>query len=265
MRFLNIASGSSGNSTYIGSERTHILVDTGISRKRILEGLAKAELSLDDIDAILVTHEHIDHISSLGVLERTKEIPVYATEGTIEEIKRCKSLGNFNTDVLHSVKIDSPFMINDLTIRPLKVDHDAREPVCYRIDGNDKSCGIVTDLGEYNPYLEENLKGLDLLMLESNHDVRMLEAGPYPYPLKMRILGKYGHLSNEASGMLLSSLLHDKIRHILLGHISRENNTRELAKLAVESEVDASDTKYRSGDFEIRTLCHDAASELLQV
>lgn len=265
MRFLNIASGSSGNATYIGTETTHILLDAGISRKRILEGLAKAGLSLEDLDAILVTHEHADHISSLGVLERTREIPVYATEGTLEEIRTCKSLGSFNKDVLHSVKIDRPFEIGDLKICPLKVDHDAKEPVCYRLYEGAKSCAVVTDLGEYNPYLLENLKDLDLLMLEANHDVRMLETGPYPYPLKLRILGRYGHLSNENSGMFLSELLHDQIRHILLGHISRENNTRELAKLAVENEVDASASKYRADDFEIRTLRHDAASEVFEI
>ena len=265
MRLLNIASGSTGNATYIGTDQTHILIDAGISRKRILSGLANAQISLEDIDAILVTHEHMDHISSLGVLERTKEIPVYATEGTIREIRQCGNIGKFNTDVLHSVKSDTPFRIGDLMIRPLKVDHDAAEPVCFRFDEGEKSCAVVTDLGEYNDYLLQNLKGLDILMLESNHDVRMLEAGPYPYPLKMRILGRYGHLSNENSGMFLSELLHDKIRHILLGHISRENNTRELAKLAVENEVNAADNPYKADDFEIRTLCHDAASELLEV
>lgn len=264
MRLLNIASGSTGNATYIGSETTHILIDAGISRRRILEGLAKAGLCLEDIDAVLVTHEHMDHISSLGVLERTREIPVYATEGTIRGICSTKSLGKFNADVLHSVKSDNPFMIGDLEIQPLSVDHDANEPVCFRVGCGTKSAAIVTDLGEYNPYLLEHLKGLDILMLESNHDVRMLEAGPYPYPLKMRILGKYGHLSNEKSGMLLSKLLHDKIRHIALGHISRENNTRELAKLAVENEVDASDTRYHAKDFEIRTLRYDAPSEILE-
>ena len=265
MRLLNIASGSTGNATYIGSEHTHILIDAGVSRKRILSGLSDAGLTLDDIDAILVTHEHMDHISSLGVLERTREIPVYATEGTIRQIRQCGNIGSFNTDVLHCVKTDTPFQIGDLRVRPLKVDHDAAEPVCFRLESGQKSCAVVTDLGEYNSYLLKNLKDLDILMLESNHDVRMLETGPYPYPLKMRILGRYGHLSNENSGMFLSELLHDRIRHILLGHISRENNTRELAKMAVENEVNAADNPYKADDFEIRTLRYDAASEILEV
>ena len=265
MRLLNIASGSTGNATYIGSNSTHILLDAGISRKRILEGLANADLSFDDIDAILVTHEHADHISSLGVLARTREIPVYATAGTIEGIRRCRTLGSFNTDILHPIKADTPFTVGDLEIRPLKIDHDAAEPVCFRFDSGDKSCAVVTDLGEYNDYLLQNLKELDILLLESNHDVRMLETGPYPYPLKMRILGKYGHLSNENSGIFLSQLLHDRIRHIMLGHISRENNTRELAKLAVENEVNAAENEYKAGDFDIRTLRYDRASEIMEV
>lgn len=265
MRLLNIASGSSGNATYIGDGDTHILIDAGVSRKRILEGLREADISLEDLDAILVTHEHADHISSLGVLERTREIPVYATGGTIRGIRECRSIGTFNYDVLHPITADDPFRIRDLTIRPLQTDHDAREPVCFRVDSASASCAVVTDLGEYNDYLLQNLQELDMLMLESNHDVRMLETGPYPYPLKMRILGKYGHLSNESSGMFLSALLHDKIKHILLGHISKENNTRELAKMAVENEVTASDTPYRAGDFELRTLRQDRFSGLLEV
>lgn len=265
MRLLNIASGSSGNATYIGDGDTHILIDAGVSRKRILEGLRAADISLEDLDAILVTHEHADHISSLGVLERTREIPVYATVGTIRGIRECRSIGSFNHDVLHPITADDAFRIRDLRILPLQIDHDAREPVCFRIDSPSASCAVVTDLGEYNDYLLQNLKELDMLMLESNHDVRMLETGPYPYPLKMRILGKYGHLSNESSGMFLSGLLHDKIKHILLGHISKENNTRELAKMAVENEVTASDTPYRAGDFELRTLRPDQFSGLLEV
>lgn len=262
MRLLNIASGSSGNATYIGSEKTHLLVDAGISRKRILCGLQEADISLADLDAILITHEHVDHIAALGILERTREIPVYATAGTIAEIKRFRSLGDFNYDVLHPISADEAFYIRDLQIKPLRIDHDAKEPVCYRIEQGEKSCAIVTDLGNYNEYLLDNLQGLDLLMLESNHDVRMLEAGKYPYPLKQRILGEYGHLSNENSGAFLNGLLHDGIGHILLSHISRENNTRELAKMAVENEVNAAETPYRAGDFDITPLRHDAASVL---
>ncbi|MCQ2530890.1 MAG: MBL fold metallo-hydrolase [Lachnospiraceae bacterium] len=265
MRFLNIASGSSGNSTYVGADNTHVLIDCGLSKKKIEEGLATAQLSLDDIDGILITHEHADHISSLGVLERKREIPVYATAGTIEEIKKCKSLGSFSDDVFVPIESDKDFWIKDLQFRALRTSHDGKEPVCYRFWNNLRSAAIVTDLGVYNDYLATNLKDLDLLMLESNHDKRMLEVGPYPYPLKRRILGEFGHLSNEDSGRFLSQLLHDNMVKVILGHISRENNTRDLAKWSVEEEINESETPYKAGDFEILTARHDRMLDLIEV
>ena len=251
MRVKNIASGSKGNATYVGTENTHILIDTGISRKRIAGGLAEVGLALSDIDAILVTHEHADHISGLGVLERTREIPVFATAGTIEGIRSQNLCGGFNADVLTPVSADEPFVVGDISVLPISVCHDANEPVCFRLENGTSSFAVVTDLGEYNSYLTENLKGLSGILLEANHDVRMLEVGRYPYYLKQRILGRFGHLSNESSGRFLSGLLHDNIRHIMLGHLSEENNTRELAQLTVELEIDAADNVYSRRDFEI--------------
>ena len=251
MRLLNIASGSSGNSTYIGNESTHILVDAGISRKRIMEGLADADISFCDIDALLITHEHIDHISSLGVLARTRNIPIYATEGTIKGILACNSLGSYDRELLVPVMADKEISVGNIKVKPLSIPHDANDPVCYKFDDGRSKAAVVTDLGEYDDRLADELSGMDMLMLEANHDVRMLEAGPYPYKVKQRILGRYGHLSNENSGRFLSRLLHDNIKSIILAHVSRENNTRDLAKLAVENEVDMSDNKYKAKDFEM--------------
>ena len=166
MRFLNIASGSSGNATYVGTDDAHILIDAGISRKRITEGLWDAEVTLSDLDAILITHEHIDHISSLGVLLRTREIPVYATKGTIEGILNCPMLGNYPADLLVPIEVDQSFSIKDLTLKPLRISHDANDPVCYRFEQGKRSGAIVTDLGVCNDYLKENLEDLDFLMLE---------------------------------------------------------------------------------------------------
>lgn len=266
MRLLNIASGSSGNATYIGSGDTHILIDAGISRKRIAEGLNSVDTELKELSAILVTHEHIDHISSLGVLLRTADIPVYATKETIIQIKNTKTLGAFNEDLLKEIEPGRDFVIGNLTISPLSIPHDAANPVCYKAveTQTGKSLAVVTDLGEADEKLCKSLEGLDILMLEANHDVRMLEAGPYPYSLKQRILGSFGHISNECSGQLLTRLLHDNIKEILLGHVSRENNTRELAKLAVETEIDRSDTCYKAGDFEINVAMHNMMSKLME-
>lgn len=265
MRLFNIASGSTGNSTYVGTDSTHVLIDAGISRKRIFDGLKEAEVSFDDIDGILVTHEHIDHISSLGVLERTREIPIYATKGTIEEIKKSKSLGSMPMDVFVEIEPDEEFVINDITFTPLRTSHDCADPCCFRFRSNGKSGAVVTDLGTYDDYLISNLQDLDMILLEANHDIRMLEVGPYPYMLKRRIMGEFGHLSNEASGRFLSQIIHDNMANIMLGHLSRENNTKDLALLSVSYELDEADNEYKSKDFDIVTARHDIFSKIFEV
>ncbi len=237
MRICSIASGSSGNCIYVGSDATHLLVDVGISGKRTEAGLKELGLTMRDIDGILITHEHADHIAGLGVLERKYEVPVYATRGTIEAIKGNKSLGKIPEELFCPVCADEKVIIKDLTCNPMRISHDAAEPVAYRISHGRKKVGIVTDLGTYNDYTVESLKGMDALLLEANHDVNMLQVGPYPYYLKQRILGDRGHLSNERAGQLLCDLLHDKLQAVVLGHLSKENNLPELAYEAVRVEV----------------------------
>ncbi len=237
MRLCSIASGSSGNCIYAGSDSTHILVDVGISGKRTEAGLNELDISMRDIDGIFITHEHADHIAGLGVLSRKYEIPIYATNGTIEAIKQCSSVGKIPDDLFYPICADEKIIIKDLVCNPMRISHDAAEPVAYRISHGKKKVAIVTDLGNYNDYTVESLKGIDALLLEANHDVRMLQVGPYPYYLKQRILGDRGHLSNERAGQLLSCLLHDKLQAVVLGHLSKENNLPELAYEAVRVEV----------------------------
>ncbi len=237
MRICSIASGSSGNCIYVGSDATHLLVDVGISGKRTEAGLKELGLTMKDIDGILITHEHADHIAGLGVLGRKYEIPVYATRGTIEAIKRNSSVGKIPDDVFCPIQADEKIMIKDLSCNPMRISHDAAEPVAYRISYGRKKVGIVTDLGNYNDYTVESLKGMDALLLEANHDVNMLQVGPYPYYLKQRILGDRGHLSNERAGQLLCDLLHENLQAVILGHLSKENNLPELAYEAVRVEV----------------------------
>ncbi len=252
MRLCSIASGSSGNCIYIGSEATHLLVDVGISGKRTEAGLNELELTGRDIDGILVTHEHSDHIQGLGVLARKYGIPIYATAGTIEEMKNCSSLGKLDDELFCEVKEDTKFTIKDLTINPMRISHDAAQPVGYRVSYGQKKVAICTDLGVYNDYTVECLKGMDALLLEANHDVNMLQVGPYPYHLKQRILGDRGHLSNENSGRLLCRILHDKLQTVLLGHLSKENNLPELAFESVRMEINMGDVPYKACDFDIR-------------
>lgn len=265
MRLCSIASGSSGNCIYVGSDATHLLVDVGISGKRTEQGLNTLGISAGELDGILITHEHADHISGLGVLSRKYGIPVYATAGTIEEMKRCKSLGNVDEGLFHIIRADEKFSIKDLIIDPMRISHDAAEPVAYRVRYGDKKIAIATDLGFYNDYIVESLKGMDAVLLEANHDVNMLQVGPYPYYLKQRILGDKGHLSNENCGRLLSRILHDNLQAILLGHLSQENNLPELAYETVRVEVTLGDNPYKADDFPIQVASRSEVSRVIKI
>ena len=265
MRLLSIASGSSGNCIYTGTDQTHILIDAGISAKRIEKGLFEVGLKPSELSGIFITHEHSDHIKGLGVLARKYEIPIYGTEGTLSEIRNVKSLGEYSEDLLIPLRGDVKFALGDMEILPFHIDHDAADPVAYRIQNNGKSVAVATDLGHYDQYIIDHLLDLDALLLESNHDIRMLETGPYPYYLKRRILGDHGHLSNENAGRLLNCILNDKLKHILLGHLSKENNLPELAFETVRLEVDMGDCPYRSSDFYMTVASRDEMSEIITV
>jgi len=265
MRLCSIASGSSGNCIYVGTDATHLLVDVGISKKKVEMGLRALDLSLHDIDGILVTHEHADHVSGLGVLVRKRDIPVYATGGTIRKIRETKSLGDIPADLFREIREDESFIVKDMTVAPMRISHDAAQPVAYRFRYEGKSVGIVTDLGTYYDYTVECLRGMDALLLEANHDVRMLETGPYPYYLKRRILGEKGHLSNELSGRLLARVLHDHLKAVVLGHLSKENNLAELAYETVRVEITMADNAFRGGDFPILVANRSEVSEAVWV
>ena len=265
MRLCSIASGSSGNCIYVGSEATHLLVDVGISGKRTESGLQELGLTGRDIDGILITHEHADHISGLGVLVRKYGIPIYATSGNIEAMKWDRSLGNIDESLYREVQEDRKLTIKDLTVNPMHISHDAAQPVGYRISYGNRKVAVCTDLGVYNDYTVECLKGMDALLLEANHDVNMLQVGPYPYYLKQRILGDRGHLSNENSGRLLCRILHDNLKTVLLGHLSKENNLPELAYESVRMEINLGENPYKAGDFDIRVAKRSEITPVVEI
>lgn len=265
MEICSIASGSSGNCIYVGSENTHVIIDAGISGKRIEQGLNELGLSISDLDGILVTHEHSDHIASLGMLSRKYQIPIYATKGTFEGVLSAKNMGSIDTGLFNVVRAEQSFEIEDLTVRTIGVSHDANEPVAYRIGNKNSSVGVCTDLGTYDERIVKGFTGVNALLIEANHDVNMLQVGRYPYYLKQRILGERGHLSNENCGRLLCRLLHDDMKSIYLGHLSQENNLAELAYEAVRLEILMDDCKYKPNDFEIKVAKRDEISALIAV
>lgn len=265
MRVCSIASGSSGNCIYVGSDDTHVIIDAGISGKRIEEGLNGLGLSMKDLSALLITHEHSDHVASVGVIARKYGLPMYATKGTIEGIKRQKCMGPLDMSLFNEIRAFDDFTIDDLTVRPIEVSHDALEPVAYRIEHGGSSVGVCTDLGKYTDAVVEGFTGVDALLIEANHDVRMLQVGRYPYYLKQRILSDRGHLSNENCGRLLCRLLHDDMRSIMLGHLSEENNLAELAYEAVRMEIMMDESDYSPSDFDIKVAGRSEPSQVVTV
>lgn len=265
MELCSIASGSSGNCIYVGTDATHLLVDVGISGKKTEGGLNSIGQSLTNIDGILITHEHSDHICGLGVLSRKYHIPIYATCGTIDAIKMSSSVGEIEDDLFVPIKADESFRIKDITVEPMRTSHDAAEPVAYRMKYENKKIAIATDLGTYNEYTVECLKGMDLLFLEANHDVNMLQVGPYPYQLKRRILGDRGHLSNELSGQLLKRIAHKKLQGVVLGHLSKDNNIPELAYETVRVELAMGSDIYNEIQFPITVAKRDEVSSVIKI
>lgn len=265
MRLLSIASGSSGNCIYVGDDTTHILIDAGISGKRIEAGLNSIGVSGRDLDAVFVTHEHIDHISGLGVLSRKFDIPIYSTTGTISGIATTKAVGYIDSQLFQPIHKNENISIGSLLIQAMPISHDAAEPVCYKVSNETSRIAVATDMGIYTDETIEFLDGMHAILLEANHDVNMVQVGPYPYYLKQRILGKRGHLSNESAGRLLSRIVHDDLKHILLGHLSKENNLPQLAQEAVRLEITMGDNPYQASDFAIEVADRGQPSALIEL
>ena len=226
MEFYTIASSSAGNASLVCHEDTHILIDAGVSCRRITQSLAVLNLTLEDIDAILITHEHIDHVRALGTLQKKCAVPLYASRGTAAAL-------DYPAERVHAFAPGDAFTVGSLRALPFRTSHDARESVGYRIESGDGSLAVLTDTGCITDEAHDLALGADTLLLEANHDVELLTTGPYPYPLKRRILGEYGHLSNEAAAEFAVECVRAGTSDILLAHLSGETNTPDLAEYAV--------------------------------
>lgn len=237
MKICSLASGSSGNCTYIEDGEKRILIDAGISRKRIVNGMREIGADPEQLDAIFVTHEHSDHIQGIPMMLKYFNVPVYATAGTLDGIRAKDTRGLVKMENLFQLYPDRTVDLGSMHITPYHISHDAADPVGYTVESGGSKASIATDMGFYDDYIVEHLSGSDVLILEANHDISMLEAGSYPYPLKCRILGERGHLSNEDSGRLLCRLMGTKLRYAFLAHLSEENNYPELAYQAVKCQI----------------------------
>ena len=232
MRFCPLCSGSSGNATYIEAGGARLLIDAGLSCKRITL-LSRIGVTPDTLSAILITHEHDDHVRGVNVLSKKYDLPVYANAETWSMLQQtCKDVAPKNMCVFET---DRDFYLKGVRILPFAVPHDAIRCVGYTVSDGAHKAAVCTDLGHVDARILEILSGSDLLLFEANHDVDMLMAGSYPYPLKKRILSGSGHMNNEDCAQAIISLYGRGVRNVILGHLSRENNYPELAMVTVQS------------------------------
>lgn len=227
--FCSFASGSSGNCYYVGKQDEGVLVDIGISAKQITKNLQENDLPLQNIKAILITHDHIDHVSGLETLTKAFPIPIYAHSDCLMGLAEGNATKGIDHALFHEVEPSLPFEICGITIEAFPVMHDGRGAVGYHFNYEGHTLTIATDIGMLDKVVKEQIRRADNLVIESNYDKEMLEKGPYPYILKQRISGPFGHLSNEESARFVADIYHPGIKNIMLCHLSENNNTPECA------------------------------------
>lgn len=229
-RFCPLFSSSSGNCVYIGNENTHILIDSGVSCAKISAALKNIGVSISDISAVFVTHEHSDHISGLAAVLKKSGATAYMSVGTAEAFR--------NSGLFGSIKIiDKEVNLGSIKVERFKTSHDCDDSSGYRINCSQYSFAVCTDTGIINDDIRQHLKGCQLVMIESNHDVNMLTKGPYPFLLKQRILSDHGHLSNGACAEELPNLVASGTSRIILGHLSKHNNIPAAAKNSANAKL----------------------------
>ncbi len=227
IKFCPLFSGSSGNAIYLKYRNTSILIDAGLSKRKITQAIADIGEDASELDAILITHEHYDHISGIGVMERGYNIPIYANASTWKKMPN--SIGEIRKENRRYFKTGKRFAIKDIKIKAFNIPHDAANPVGFRFYLGSKRITTVTDMGHLTMAIKRNIKRSDLLLLESNYDLDMLINGPYPPDLKERIRGEKGHLCNKDCGDIVARFIRYRLKTVVLGHLSAENNNPKTA------------------------------------
>ena len=247
----SLYSGSSGNSFLVSTDNTKILIDAGVSCKKIIEALDSLNVSINDITAILITHEHIDHTKGVPLISHKYNIPVYATK---------KTWDNFNHDKIdiNNIKIfnaEESFTVGDITVFPFSTPHDAADPCGFKISYDNKTMCIATDLGFVSPTVFKHFESSSLVMLESNYDPEVLKFSSYPLKLKQRINSNIGHLSNISAGETISKLANFNLKNAILIHLSQENNVPELALTTIQEELTKNNVNLDSINIEVAPRC----------
>lgn len=261
LKFCSLYSGSTGNSLFIENNDTKILVDAGVSGKKIVDALDTINVSPKEIDAILVTHEHSDHIQSVGTLSKKYDIPVYANKKTWSKMDNdFKKIDNKNIFIFNS---SQDFVIGNLTIHPFKTPHDAIESCGFNINDGDTKISIATDLGHTTEEIEASLLGSKFILLEANYEPEVLRICSYPSILKQRIAGPNGHLSNNMAGQTISHLIESGLSKAMLGHLSKESNFPEMAYETVLTELE--NKKFRRGTIDLSVASRFEPSKLIEI
>lgn len=265
LKFCSFASSSSGNCYLVESSNTRLLIDMGIAGKRVIEGLESRNLTPEDVNGILITHEHIDHVKSVRMIsKKAVNAKVYTSRGTASQI-----LDKVDEEKIKYVEPDSPFTIGDIMVNPFRLSHDAAEPLGFSVIHNHKKISVITDTGYVTDDMFYETYDSDLLVLEANHEINILKMGSYPYSLKQRILGNSGHLSNEAAGNYICRMLGERkatapVPKIVLAHLSSENNTPSQAYLTIRNILFEED--YLIGrDLEMDVIKKDQISSVMEV
>lgn len=262
LNFCSLYSGSSGNSLFIETPNTKLLIDAGVSSKKIESSLLDINTNPSSLDGILITHEHIDHVQGLGTFAKKFDLPVYVNQETLDAMP--KQRDKIPSTNIKTFKISDKFSIGDLDIKPFSIPHDAANPCGFNIWKENKKISIATDIGHMTNEILKQLEESLFIMLEANYDPEVLRCSSYPFTLKSRIAGPTGHLSNEIAGKTISYLLQYGLKNAMLGHLSKESNFPELAYQTVIDELISNDF-FEKDSINLSVASRDVHSKLINI
>ena len=260
LEFCSLYSGSSGNSLLVKTENTNILIDAGVSSKKIETALNSIDIDPSSLDGILITHEHTDHVQGLGTFAKKYDLPVFVNQKTLDAMPKQKE--KISEKNINLIKIEEKFEIKDLKIKPFAIPHDAVNPCGFNIFKDNRKISIATDIGHMSNGIIKNLEDSLFILLEANYDPEVLMCSKYPYQLKTRIAGPTGHLSNEMAGKTISYLLKSGLKQAMLGHLSKESNFPELAYKTV---IDELMPNFSENNFKLSVAKRDGSSPLISI
>ena len=260
LEFCSLYSGSSGNSLLVKTENTNILIDAGVSSKKIETALNSIDIDPNSLDGILITHEHSDHVQGLGTFAKKYDLPVFVNQKTLDAMPKQKE--KISEKNINLIKIEEKFEIKDLKIKPFAIPHDAVNPCGFNIFKDNSKISIATDIGHMSNGIIKNLEDSLFILLEANYDPEILMYSKYPYQLKTRIAGPTGHLSNEMAGKTISYLLKSGLKQAMLGHLSKESNFPELAYKTV---IDELMPNFSENNFKLSVAKRDESSPLISI